>query len=143
MQEKYKRKKAKKYTSYVTAIRPTAHSLAEFYFNKIPVKTGWLRPDSLAILLSLANISAGSRTLVVDGTGGLIAGPFLMQLQLCLLHHRHVDALILHKRHTACGKKNRKCLMQRKIQHLHFGLSSVPMIAASIRNASPKGLGRA
>ncbi len=74
LQEKYKRKKAKKYSSLVTAIRPTAQSLAEFYFNKIPVKTGWLRPDSLAILLSLANISAGSRTLVVDGTGGLIAG---------------------------------------------------------------------
>lgn len=73
-QEKYKRKKAKKYTSHVTAIRPTAQSLAAFYFNKIPVKTGWLRPDSLAILLTLANISSGSRTLIADGTGGLIAG---------------------------------------------------------------------
>lgn len=58
----------------MTAIRPTAQSLAEFYFKKVPIKTGWLRPDSLAVLLSLANISAHSRTLVVDGTGGLIAG---------------------------------------------------------------------
>ena len=55
-------------------MRPTAQTLAEFYFKKVPVKTGWLRPDSLAILLSLANISACSRNLVVDGTGGLIAG---------------------------------------------------------------------
>lgn len=58
-------------------MRPTAQTLADFYFKKVPVKTGWLRPDSLAILLSLANVGANSRTLVVDGTGGLIAGESL------------------------------------------------------------------
>ena len=74
MQEKYKRKKAKKYTTHVTCIRPVARSLADFYFNKIPVKTGWLRSDSLAVLLTQANVGAATRMLVVDGTGGLVAG---------------------------------------------------------------------
>ena len=74
LQEKYKKKKAKKYLSHVSLIRPCARSLAEFYFQKMPMKIGGLRADTLAILLSLANISAGSRTLVVDGVGGLVAG---------------------------------------------------------------------
>jgi hypothetical protein len=60
--------------THVTTIRPVARSLADFYFNKVPVKTGWLRSDSLAVLLTQANIGSASRALVIDGTGGLVAG---------------------------------------------------------------------
>lgn len=74
MQEKYKKKKAKKYLQCLTLIRPCARSLTDYYFQKMPAKIHGLRSDTLAILLSLANISSQSRSLVVDGVGGLIAG---------------------------------------------------------------------
>ena len=58
----------------MTPIQPCARSLTDYWFQKQAAKIGGLRTDSLAILLSLANISSGSRTLIVDGIGGLIAG---------------------------------------------------------------------
>ena len=76
LQDKYKKKKAKKYLNHVTLIRPCARSLADFYFQKMPMKIAGMRSDTLAILLSLANISADSRTLVVDSVGGLVAGEY-------------------------------------------------------------------
>ena len=76
LQDKYKKKKAKKYLNHVTLIRPCARSLADFYFQKMPMKIAGMRSDTLAILLSLANISADSRTLVVDAVGGLVAGEY-------------------------------------------------------------------
>ena len=43
------------------------------YFLKLPVKIFNLRPDSLAILLSLANVGAYGRVICVDATGGVVA----------------------------------------------------------------------
>ena len=74
LQEKYKRKKAKKYLTRVTPIRPTATSIAAAFFAKSPAKLGGLRGDSLAILLTLANVGAHCRALVVDCISGMVTG---------------------------------------------------------------------
>ncbi len=74
-QEKYRRKKAKKYLARVMVVRPTARALAETHFGRgHPGRTGALRADALALLLSLANVGAGAHVLVADGCSGLVAG---------------------------------------------------------------------
>ncbi|CAI5521973.1 unnamed protein product [Closterium sp. Naga37s-1] len=71
-QEKYLRKKQKKHAPRLVARFPTADSVCEAYFAKAPARIGFLRPDSLAMLLAMANVGAHSQLLVLDGTGGLI-----------------------------------------------------------------------
>ncbi|OIW12017.1 hypothetical protein TanjilG_16128 [Lupinus angustifolius] len=73
-QEKYRLKKQKKYAPKVLMRRPVARSICEAYFKKYPTKIGFLRVDTLALLLSLANVSSSSDVLVVDMVGGLITG---------------------------------------------------------------------
>jgi hypothetical protein len=43
-------------------------------FDKAPHAVWNLRPDSLALLLSLANVGAGSRCLVLDNCGVSVGG---------------------------------------------------------------------
>ena len=74
VQAKYKKKKAKKYLTLISTIKPSASSLADFYFTKAPMRTSFLRSDTLAMLLSLANIGAGCRALTVDAVQGLVTG---------------------------------------------------------------------
>ena len=71
-QEKYKRKKTKKYTTTVCARRPTPTAVCEMYYSRHPSQIGGLRLDILSLMLSLANVSAFSRVLVVENTGGLL-----------------------------------------------------------------------
>ncbi|KAJ0964185.1 hypothetical protein J5N97_029307 [Dioscorea zingiberensis] len=73
-QEKYKRKKQKKYAPKVLLRRPFTRSICEAYFKKYPTRIGFLRIDALSLLLSLANISAYSDVLLVDMVGGLLTG---------------------------------------------------------------------
>ncbi|KAK1391184.1 tRNA (adenine(58)-N(1))-methyltransferase non-catalytic subunit TRM6 [Heracleum sosnowskyi] len=73
-QEKYRLKKQKKYAPRVLLRRPFARSICETYFKKYPTRIGFLRVDSLSLLLSMANITAHSDVLVVDMIGGLLTG---------------------------------------------------------------------
>lgn len=73
-QEKYKLKKQKKYAPKVILRRPFARSICEAYFKKYPNRIGFLRVDTLSLLLSMANITANSDVLVVDMIGGLLTG---------------------------------------------------------------------
>ncbi|TVT96695.1 hypothetical protein EJB05_58094, partial [Eragrostis curvula] len=73
-QEKYKLKKQKKYAPKVLLRRPTARSICETYFKKSPARTGFMRVDTLSLLLSMANIGPYSDALVVDMVGGLVVG---------------------------------------------------------------------
>ncbi|WIA33537.1 hypothetical protein OEZ86_006661 [Tetradesmus obliquus] len=72
-QEKYKRRKARKYTTSLSLRRPTSWGLCEVMFDKAPAGIWNLRPDSLSLLLSLANVAAHSRTLLLDNCQGLLA----------------------------------------------------------------------
>eukprot|EP00249_Psilotum_nudum_P017530 c26374_g1_i1 orf=214-1767(-) len=71
-QEKYKRKKQKKYAPQLVLRRPCARSVCEAYFLKAPNKIGFLRIDMLALMLSLANVGAHAEVLVMDMVGGLL-----------------------------------------------------------------------
>ncbi|KAL2318852.1 hypothetical protein Fmac_032728 [Flemingia macrophylla] len=73
-QEKYRLKKQKKYAPKVLMRRPGSRSICEAYFKKYPSKIGFLRVDTLSLLLSMANVSSNSDVLVVDMVGGLITG---------------------------------------------------------------------
>ena len=57
-----------------TLLRPSAAALAEAYFLKAPAKIGYLRADSLAMLVSFANVGAHARVLVVEACAGLVLG---------------------------------------------------------------------
>jgi len=74
MQEKYVRRKTDKYTVRATVQRPTARSLAETLFSWRPERIQYMRADTLAMLLTMANIGAHGRALVLDGCGGLVTG---------------------------------------------------------------------
>ncbi|KAH1214667.1 tRNA (adenine(58)-N(1))-methyltransferase non-catalytic subunit trm6 [Glycine max] len=73
-QEKYRLKKQKKYAPKVLMRRPVARSICEAYFKKYPSKIGFLRVDTLSLLLSMGNVSSNSDILVVDMIGGLLTG---------------------------------------------------------------------
>lgn len=69
-----RKKKAKKYVITAVARRATAAAIAEAYFLRQPARIGHLRLDALALLLSLAGLSAHARPLVLDACGGLVLG---------------------------------------------------------------------
>ncbi|VVA22436.1 PREDICTED: tRNA [Prunus dulcis] len=73
-QEKYRLKKQKKYAPIVLLRRPFTRSICEAYLKKYPTRIGFLRMDTLSLLLSMANVSANSDVLVVDMVGGLLTG---------------------------------------------------------------------
>ena len=72
--EKYKKKKSRKHVQIACARRPTGAALAAAYYIKSPSRTGYLRSDTLSILLHSANIGAGANTLVLETCGGLVTG---------------------------------------------------------------------
>ena len=72
-----RKKKAKKYIQVATVRRPTGAAVAEAYFANSPAKTSYLRADALALLLSLANVGAHARVLVVETCGGLVTAAAL------------------------------------------------------------------
>jgi tRNA (adenine-N(1)-)-methyltransferase non-catalytic subunit len=72
-QDKYIKRKSKKYVVRVTLRRPTARVLCECMFEKSGgTRTHNLRADTLAAALSLANAAANSRVLVIESCGGLL-----------------------------------------------------------------------
>ncbi|KAJ3706202.1 hypothetical protein LUZ61_009907 [Rhynchospora tenuis] len=73
-QEKYKLKKQKKYAPKVLLRRPSMRSICETYFKKHPQRTGFMRVDTLSMLLSMANVGPYSDALVFDKLGGLVVG---------------------------------------------------------------------
>eukprot|EP00011_Vannellida_sp_DIVA3-517-6-12_P005109 CAMPEP_0114621780 /NCGR_PEP_ID=MMETSP0168-20121206/9402_1 /TAXON_ID=95228 ORGANISM="Vannella sp., Strain DIVA3 517/6/12" /NCGR_SAMPLE_ID=MMETSP0168 /ASSEMBLY_ACC=CAM_ASM_000044 /LENGTH=465 /DNA_ID=CAMNT_0001832983 /DNA_START=72 /DNA_END=1466 /DNA_ORIENTATION=- len=72
--EKYLNRKQKKHMMIVRLIRPTAASIAEAYFAKGPPRVMYMRPDSLAQMLSMANVTAGHTVLVQENCCGVLAG---------------------------------------------------------------------
>lgn len=79
-QEKYRLKKQKKYAPKVLLRRPFARSICDTYFKKYPARIGFLRVDTLSLLLSFANVTAQSDVLVVDMIGGILTGAIAERL---------------------------------------------------------------
>ncbi|KNA16003.1 hypothetical protein SOVF_092840 [Spinacia oleracea] len=89
-QEKYRLRKQKKYAPRVLVRRPFVRSICDAYFRKYPDRIGCLRSDSLALLLSMANVAAYSDVLVVDMVGGIVTGAVAERLggtgYVCNMH---------------------------------------------------------
>lgn len=73
-QEKWLRKKHAKYNTDITILRPTPQSVLRAALEKNARRVMYLRDDTLAQILQMANVGVDSRTLVVETTSGLIAG---------------------------------------------------------------------
>eukprot|EP01061_Rhynchopus_euleeides_P014024 TRINITY_DN24313_c0_g1_i2.p1 TRINITY_DN24313_c0_g1~~TRINITY_DN24313_c0_g1_i2.p1 ORF type:complete len:471 (+),score=198.73 TRINITY_DN24313_c0_g1_i2:108-1520(+) len=78
-QEKYITKKSKKYDFSMRLRKPTIDSVIEAYSNKKPDRILNIRADTISQMLSVANIAAGSTTLVLDGVAGLLTASTVLR----------------------------------------------------------------
>lgn len=80
-QEKYVRKKQKKYFEFVCVQRPSIRILARMLYMQDPLKILNLRVDSLSQLLSACNVRAGVRCLLLEnGCQGLCVASVLQRV---------------------------------------------------------------
>uniref|UniRef100_A0A8C8IT46 tRNA (adenine(58)-N(1))-methyltransferase non-catalytic subunit TRM6 n=1 Tax=Oncorhynchus tshawytscha TaxID=74940 RepID=A0A8C8IT46_ONCTS len=79
-QEKYIKKKKKKYENSVMVLRPSCRVLAMMYHGREPGKICHLRYDTLAQMLTLGNIHAGSKVLVFETCAGLVLGAVMERM---------------------------------------------------------------
>ncbi|XP_017494433.1 PREDICTED: tRNA (adenine(58)-N(1))-methyltransferase non-catalytic subunit TRM6 [Rhagoletis zephyria] len=77
-QEKYLRKKEKKYFEFVQIRRPTLRLITEIYYRQDADKVMGMRLDTLSQLISYSGVSAyGNYLLYESGTNGLLPASFL------------------------------------------------------------------
>ncbi|KAM5163379.1 tRNA (adenine(58)-N(1))-methyltransferase non-catalytic subunit TRM6 [Mantella aurantiaca] len=79
-QEKYIKKKKKKYESTITILKPSTRILAMMYYAREPGKISQLRYDTLAQMLTLGNIHAGSKIIVMETCAGLVLGSVMERM---------------------------------------------------------------
>ncbi|XP_059842245.1 tRNA (adenine(58)-N(1))-methyltransferase non-catalytic subunit TRM6 [Hypanus sabinus] len=79
-QEKYIKKKKKKYEAFITILKPTARIMAMMYHSREPGKICHLRYDTLAQMLAFGNIHAGCKVIVVETCAGLVLGSVMERL---------------------------------------------------------------
>ncbi|KAK2561975.1 tRNA (adenine(58)-N(1))-methyltransferase non-catalytic subunit TRM6 [Acropora cervicornis] len=74
-QAKYKKKKMNKHVLRFSILKPTSDLIAQMYYLR-----GDLRLDSLSQILTLSNVRAGCRTIVVESCQGMVAGALLERM---------------------------------------------------------------
>ncbi|XP_070705835.1 tRNA (adenine(58)-N(1))-methyltransferase non-catalytic subunit TRM6 [Pempheris klunzingeri] len=79
-QDKYIKKKKRKYENTVTILKPSCRILAMMYHGREPGKICHLRYDTLAQMLTLGNIHAGSKVLVFETCAGLVLGAVMERM---------------------------------------------------------------
>ncbi|KAM8831789.1 tRNA (adenine(58)-N(1))-methyltransferase non-catalytic subunit TRM6 [Spinachia spinachia] len=79
-QDKYIKKKKKKYENAVAILKPSCRILALMYHGREPGKICHLRYDTLAQMLTLANVHAGSKVLVFETCAGLLLGSVMERM---------------------------------------------------------------
>lgn len=82
---KYIKRKRNKFAKMFYPIKPTMHSMCDYYFSKNPERTKEIRVDTLSQAMSLANVQAGSKFIVVDDIGGLLVASMLERMSCKLL----------------------------------------------------------
>lgn len=77
-QEKYLKKKEKKYFEYIQIRQPTMRLLAHIFYRQDPEKVLGMRIDSLSQIVSYAGVNSTGRYLVYDSSSsGLVTAAFL------------------------------------------------------------------
>lgn len=77
-QQKYMKKKEKKYFEYIQIRKPNLRLIAEIYYRLDPGKIQGIRIDDLSQILTYANIEPDSNTILYDsGTSGLLTAAVL------------------------------------------------------------------
>nr|DBA27124.1 TPA: hypothetical protein GDO54_011300 [Pyxicephalus adspersus] len=79
-QEKYIKKKKKKYEANISIVKPSTRILAMMYYAREPGKICQLRYDTLAQMLTLGNIHAGSQVIVMETCAGLLLGSVMERM---------------------------------------------------------------
>lgn len=80
-QEKYLRKKEKKYFEYIQIRKPTLRLIVEIYFRQDPEKMMGIRMDTLSQILTYSNISCFSKCLLYEsGTNGIVLAGLLSRM---------------------------------------------------------------
>ncbi|CAG8616388.1 10982_t:CDS:10, partial [Racocetra persica] len=69
---KYIKRKESKFSRVFTPVRPTLYSVWEYFYAKNPSKIRDMRIDTLSQMLTLSNVRANAKMLVVDDTQGLL-----------------------------------------------------------------------
>ncbi|KAH7096858.1 Gcd10p-domain-containing protein [Auriculariales sp. MPI-PUGE-AT-0066] len=75
--DKYRARKAAKFSKQFTVLEPTIFAVCDHLFNKDHEKMRDLRPDSLSEMLVIANVRPNARILVVDDVSGLLVAAVL------------------------------------------------------------------
>jgi tRNA (adenine-N(1)-)-methyltransferase non-catalytic subunit len=80
-QEKYIKKKKLKHCTELQVLPVSLGRVIETFWEKDRAKLRGLRPDTLALLLSTANVRAGASSLVVESCSGAILGALMYRTQ--------------------------------------------------------------
>eukprot|EP00762_Andalucia_godoyi_P000597 ANDGO_05413.mRNA.1 tRNA (adenine(58)-N(1))-methyltransferase non-catalytic subunit trm6 len=81
-QEKFKKRKASKYTTILQILQPTPSAICRMYSTKRLDRIGMLREDTIGLVLNRANITSGMQALIVEqGTMHVLAGAVAYRLQ--------------------------------------------------------------
>jgi len=99
-QEKYLKRKQQKFLRRFTVEYLGSSQLLQYYLEKDANKVLDMSEETLGLLLSLGNIQAGGRYLVIDETGGVVVSALLERMrgsgEIVLLHeneHANLSAL--------------------------------------------------
>ncbi|KAM4903125.1 tRNA (adenine(58)-N(1))-methyltransferase non-catalytic subunit TRM6 [Sylvia borin] len=79
-QDKYIKKKKKKYEAIITIVKPSTRILSTMYYAREPGKINHLRYDTLAQMLTLGNIHAGNKMIVMETCAGLVLGAVMERM---------------------------------------------------------------
>ncbi|KAL1761850.1 Gcd10p family-domain-containing protein [Schizophyllum commune] len=78
--EKYKKRKEAKFSKAFTTVEPTLFNVCNYWFNKDQNRIRDLRPDSLAQILTHANVRPGGRYIAVDDASGMLVAGILERM---------------------------------------------------------------
>ncbi|XP_078000715.1 tRNA (adenine(58)-N(1))-methyltransferase non-catalytic subunit TRM6-like [Glandiceps talaboti] len=93
-QEKYIKKKKEKHLPLFTILKPTTRLLCEMYHAKTSPRTVTLRYDTMGQILTLGNVHANMKVLVVESCTGLLLGAIMDRMGGfgTLVHLYHGDS---------------------------------------------------
>ncbi|KZT54804.1 Gcd10p-domain-containing protein [Calocera cornea HHB12733] len=78
--EKYKKRKQAKFSKTFTALAPSVPHLLDHLTAQGPQRVQWLRIDTMAQMLTFANVQEEGRFIVVEDCGGLVVGAMLERM---------------------------------------------------------------